>query len=80
MTVQERLKSRPIQHRMGIIEDDTPCGPTCPDGGEAVCYLCLDGGVDDDDGQTLRRDCACQAQMPDLSAPLLPYEECRNQE
>ena len=29
-------------------------------GGEAVCYLCLDGGVDDDDGQPLRRDCACR--------------------
>jgi hypothetical protein len=33
-----------------------------PDGddGEAVCYLCLDGGVDDNDGQPLRRDCACR--------------------
>jgi hypothetical protein len=27
---------------------------------EAVCYLCLDGGVDNDDGQPLRRDCACR--------------------
>jgi hypothetical protein len=27
---------------------------------EAVCYLCLDGGVDDEDGQPLRRDCACR--------------------
>jgi hypothetical protein len=27
---------------------------------EAVCYLCLDGGVDDDDGQPLLRDCACR--------------------
>jgi hypothetical protein len=26
----------------------------------AVCYLCLDGGVDDNDGQPLRRDCACR--------------------
>jgi hypothetical protein len=26
----------------------------------SVCYLCLDGGVDDDDGQPLRRDCACR--------------------
>jgi hypothetical protein len=25
---------------------------------KAVCYLCLDGGVDDEDGQPLRRDCA----------------------
>jgi len=29
------------------------------DNGEAVCYLCLDGGVDDAD-QPLRRDCACR--------------------
>ena len=27
---------------------------------EAVCYLCLDGGVDDEDGQQLRRNCACR--------------------
>ena len=27
--------------------------------GESVCYLCLDGDVDDD-GQPLRRDCACR--------------------
>ena len=27
---------------------------------EAVCYLCLDGGVDDEDGQPLRRNCACR--------------------
>jgi hypothetical protein len=26
---------------------------------EAVCYLCLDGGLDDAD-QQLRRDCACR--------------------
>jgi len=26
---------------------------------ESVCYLCLDGGVDDA-GQPLRRDCACR--------------------
>jgi hypothetical protein len=26
---------------------------------EAVCYLCLDGGLDDAD-QPLRRDCACR--------------------
>jgi hypothetical protein len=26
---------------------------------EAVCYLCLDGGLDDA-GQPLRRDCACR--------------------
>jgi hypothetical protein len=31
---------------------------TSDDCGEAVCYLCLDGG--DDDGQPLRRDCACR--------------------
>ena len=30
------------------------------DDGEAVCYLCLGGGVDDDAGQPLRRDCACR--------------------
>ena len=29
------------------------------DDGEVVCYLCLDGGVDDSD-QPLRRDCACR--------------------
>ena len=29
------------------------------DDGEAVCYLCLDGGVDKTD-QSLRRDCACR--------------------
>ena len=29
------------------------------DDGEAVCYLCLDGGVDESD-QPLQRDCACQ--------------------
>jgi hypothetical protein len=29
------------------------------DDGEAVCYLCLDGGVDEAD-QPLRRDCACR--------------------
>ena len=28
--------------------------------GEAVCYLCLDGGVDESSGQPLRRDCACR--------------------
>jgi hypothetical protein len=33
---------------------------------EAVCYLCLDGGVDEAD-QPLRRDCLAVAQMPDLS-------------
>ena len=27
--------------------------------GESVCYLCLDGDLDDD-GQPLRRDCACR--------------------
>jgi hypothetical protein len=27
---------------------------------EAVCYLCLDGGVDKSDQQPLRRDCACR--------------------
>ena len=32
---------------------------TSNDDGEAVCYLCLDGGVDDA-GQPLRRDCACR--------------------
>jgi hypothetical protein len=30
------------------------------DDGEAVCYLCLDGGVDESSGQPLRRDCACR--------------------
>lgn len=30
------------------------------DNEEAVCYLCLDGGVDDDVGQPLQRDCACR--------------------
>jgi hypothetical protein len=30
------------------------------DDGVAVCYLCLGGGADDDDGQPLRRDCACR--------------------
>ena len=29
------------------------------DDGEAVCYLCLDGGLDET-GQQLRRDCACR--------------------
>jgi hypothetical protein len=28
--------------------------------GVAVCYLCLGGGADDEDGQQLRRDCACR--------------------
>ena len=28
--------------------------------GESVCYLCLGGDLDDDDGQPLRRDCACR--------------------
>jgi hypothetical protein len=32
---------------------------TSGDNGEAVCYLCLDGGLDDA-GQSLRRDCACR--------------------
>ena len=32
-------------------------GEACDE--EAVCYLCLDGGADDD-GQPLRRDCACR--------------------
>jgi hypothetical protein len=27
--------------------------------GESVCYLCLGGDLDDD-GQPLRRDCACR--------------------
>jgi hypothetical protein len=31
----------------------------CDDDGEAVCYLCLDGDVDEA-GQPLRRDCACR--------------------
>ena len=30
------------------------------DDGAAVCYLCLGGGVDDNDGQQVRRDCACR--------------------
>jgi len=30
------------------------------DDGVAMCYLCLGGGVDDEDGQPLRRDCACR--------------------
>ena len=30
------------------------------DGDEPVCYLCLDGGDDDEAGQPLRRDCACR--------------------
>jgi len=36
--------------------------PLAPDGddGKGVCYLCLGGGVDDDAGQPLRRDCACR--------------------
>ena len=33
-------------------------GEACDE--EAVCYLCLDGGVDDDSGQPLQRDCACR--------------------
>ena len=33
-------------------------GSSCDDG-VAVCYLCLDGGLDDAD-QPLRRDCACR--------------------
>ena len=28
--------------------------------GAVVCYLCLGGGVDDDAGQPLRRDCSCR--------------------
>jgi hypothetical protein len=32
---------------------------TSGDDGEAVCYLCLDGGLDDA-GQSLQRDCACR--------------------
>ena len=32
---------------------------TSGDDGDAVCYLCLDGGVDDA-GQSLQRDCACR--------------------
>jgi hypothetical protein len=30
------------------------------DDGVAVCYLCLGGGADDNNGQPLRRDCACR--------------------
>ena len=30
---------------------------------ESVCYLCLDGGAD----EQLRRDCACRGTEPDLS-------------
>jgi len=30
-----------------------------PSDKEALCYLCLDGDLDDD-GQPLRRDCACR--------------------
>ena len=33
-------------------------GEACDE--EAMCYLCLDGGVDDDSGQPLQRDCACR--------------------
>ena len=36
---------------------DTGKEETCDK--EAVCYLCLDGGLDDA-GQPLRRDCACR--------------------
>ena len=32
---------------------------TSDDDGVAVCYLCLDGGLDEA-GQSLRRDCACR--------------------
>ena len=36
--------------------------PLAPDGddGKGACYLCLGGGVDDESGQPLRRDCACR--------------------
>jgi hypothetical protein len=34
--------------------------PSDKDEEVSVCYLCLDGGVDNDDGQPLRRDCACR--------------------
>ena len=40
------------------------------DDGEAVCYLCLDGGVDEVD-QPLRRDCACRGTDAGLSTSLV---------
>ena len=40
--------------------NDVDASFSIPTDGEAVCYLCLDGGVDDETNQPLRRDCACR--------------------
>jgi len=44
---------------MGIFSLDASSSLASGDDGEALCYLCLDGGVDNG-GQPLRRDCACR--------------------
>ena len=41
-------------------EVDASSSLASDDDGVAVCYLCLGGGVDDNAGQPLRRDCACR--------------------
>jgi hypothetical protein len=40
--------------------NDVDASFSIPTDGEAVCYLCLNGGVDDETNQPLRRDCACR--------------------
>jgi hypothetical protein len=45
---------------MTINEVDASSLLAFDDDGVAVCYLCLGGGADDEDGQPLRRDCACR--------------------
>ena len=46
---------------------DTSSSLASSDDDGAVCYLCLDGGVDDNAGQPLRRDCSCRGTDAGLS-------------
>ena len=61
LLVDVRRRGR-FDFRSNTIEDtryEVKCSKRHDDR-EAVCYLCLDGGVDDEDGQPLRRNCACR--------------------
>ena len=59
--VLNRTRNKMISAKPACDDDDgvATSSLTSDDCGEAVCYLCLDGGADDA-GQPLRRDCACR--------------------
>lgn len=71
---KEAHQGSPKQRGAPTIRTDTYVQTSRPhkrdasgDDGEAVCYLCLGGEVDDNAGQPLRRDVRVGAQTPDLS-------------